>query len=110
MAKKKKTQLKPVARGFATTSTPSKSAKEEIETEPVSTEPGVEEAQSGPDANAQGAASAEASGPSEEDNFLQSLVDKWQDKTEREIARLIKVCHIGYECTMRPDVLLDNRV
>ncbi|KZT42570.1 P-loop containing nucleoside triphosphate hydrolase protein [Sistotremastrum suecicum HHB10207 ss-3] len=91
MARKKKTQLKPVVRGFATTSTPSKSAtKEESETVSAPANAENEGAQSTSDANQADALNSNAPGLSEEDNFLQGLVDKWQDRTEREIARLIK--------------------
>ncbi|KDQ19932.1 hypothetical protein BOTBODRAFT_125441 [Botryobasidium botryosum FD-172 SS1] len=109
MAKKKKLSLKPVARGFATTSQPKKVA-------PVAEEPELESdatGTSGPGGPAGGPArvaaltlsdamSASASGPvitaaenefdpvKVEEQMLQNIVDKLQDKTEREINRTLK--------------------
>ncbi|XP_006454441.1 hypothetical protein AGABI2DRAFT_182424 [Agaricus bisporus var. bisporus H97] len=94
MAKKKKTQLKPVNRGFATVSVPKKIAPVEdiedklIEDTSGSSLPGRsvgDELESTKDAQAQ------PTGDSDlmklEEQLLQSLVDRHQDKTEKEITR-----------------------
>lgn len=104
MAKKKKTQLKPVARGFATTSLPKKvvPAQEEEETTSCATpEQGGVTPESG-----SGAEAALPNGPGEqikaqapdefdpekvEEQSLQNLVDKLQEKTEKDIKRTVKV-------------------
>jgi len=86
MAKKKKTQLKPVSRGFATTSVPKKMVEKEPDAVP-------EEQENRPDAivdthpttGAQEGPSVSA-GP---DKQLQTLVDKLQEKTEKEITRQV---------------------
>ena len=96
MAKKKKTQLKPVVRGFATVSVAKKAA-------PVDAEPEVEALPSqaegssttqGPDgANLSGVQTeSDASDPAKaEEQHLQSLIDKFQDRVEKETVRTIKV-------------------
>ncbi|CDO72377.1 hypothetical protein BN946_scf184977.g76 [Trametes cinnabarina] len=91
--KKKKTQLKPVARGFATTSVPKKIVD-------VPKEPHVPPASDGPDASAEQLQSSGTTGEtlkatvgpvlSEEDQSLQNLIDKFQDKVEKEVARTVK--------------------
>ncbi|KIM34405.1 hypothetical protein M408DRAFT_303614 [Serendipita vermifera MAFF 305830] len=93
MGKKKKTQLKPVARGFATTSVPSKKAV----TEPESGLPSDQASTSAGDENAENPNNASIppvpqslSQELAQEQFLQGLVDKWQDKTEREIGRTLK--------------------
>ena len=93
MPKKKKTQLKPVHRGFAVTSVPKKAPPEP----PPS--------QHDPDANG-GSASSEAPHTAQthevaegealdlqsaEEKSLQELVDRLQEKTEKEIVRTVKV-------------------
>jgi ATP-dependent RNA helicase DHX29 len=106
MAKKKKTALKPVARGFATTSVP----KKVTEPDPVEDSPpaadsdaGQAEAQGSNVVAADGAANngttSQAKGPllNPEEQFFQDLIDKLQEKTEREIVRNIKVrTKVGY--------------
>jgi ATP-dependent RNA helicase DHX29 len=106
MAKKKKTALKPVARGFATTSVPKKvveAADDVIEpmeiTEEVSTpETAVTSADNGV------ALSGDNGAPSNEDQAMQSLVEKLQEKTEKEVTRVVKVCisvvHLFIRCLM----------
>jgi ATP-dependent RNA helicase DHX29 len=87
MAKKKKTQLKPVARGFATTSQPKR-----LTPEP---EPDVEPVRTRNDKPHDGTTESESvvdHGPIEDetddtDSELQSFVDKWQEKIEKEITR-----------------------
>jgi ATP-dependent RNA helicase DHX29 len=95
--KKKKTQLKPIARGFATTSQPKKIAKEDP-VEPESTasllRPDDTRSESHTDQVVDGKSSVVAS-ISEidtdvaEEQFLQNLVEKLQDKTEKEIIRFL---------------------
>jgi len=89
MPKKKKTQLKPVARGFATTSQPKKIVLLEDASEDVSgRSSGVEEGSttcgdklSGEDLPTHpGFDSSKA-----EEGSLQHLVEKLQDKTEKEV-------------------------
>jgi ATP-dependent RNA helicase DHX29 len=98
MAKKKKTTLKPVARGFATTSVPKKvvEAVEDIaQEEQASTDVGVSEVEEGNvEAAAQPAKAAEAEewDPEKvEEQSLQNLIDKLQEKTEKEVVRTVKV-------------------
>jgi len=93
--KKKKTQLKPVARGFATTSQPKKVVQEallepaaESTTAPASNESTTSE---GKDRNETTSNInpnlAEFNPELVEEQSLQNLVDKLQEKTEREISR-----------------------
>ncbi|KAH9944510.1 P-loop containing nucleoside triphosphate hydrolase protein [Epithele typhae] len=92
--KKKKTQLKPVARGFATTSVPKKVVEpppelETAETKDIST-PSNEQVDTA-SANRQGTTSTD--GPqalSGEDEVLQGFVDRFQDKVEKDIVRAVK--------------------
>lgn len=93
-AKKKKTQLKPVARGFATTSVPKKvSPPPEPVIEHPEHAPTVESALQGRKAisdasTSQGAADSVASTTLDEgQQASQILVDKFQEKTEKEISR-----------------------
>ena len=94
MGKKKKTQLKPTNRGFAVTSIPKKAPPEPL--------------RQGDDSDAKvGSASAEVSHTAQthehvedetlsrqkaEEQSLQDLVDRLQERTEKEIVRTIKVC------------------
>ncbi|KAI0778038.1 P-loop containing nucleoside triphosphate hydrolase protein [Trametes elegans] len=91
--KKKKTQLKPVARGFATTSVPKKVV--EVPKEPEDTLPSESPVSStdqpnGTDASSQSSKPSECTVLSDEDQSLQSLIDKFQDKVEKEIVRTVK--------------------
>ncbi len=93
MAKKKKTQLKPVARGFATTSVAKK-----VVPEP---EPEAETAELPPvqDSNASSADNSETTQRRDgaavvfdpQEQALQELVDKFQDRVEKDITRTVKV-------------------
>ncbi|TBU35097.1 P-loop containing nucleoside triphosphate hydrolase protein [Dichomitus squalens] len=91
--KKKKTQLKPVARGFATTSVPKKVV--EPPKEPETPDP-KEDAVTSPDGQrvdstiAGQATKAAESIISAADQVLQKYIDKFQDKVEKEIARTVK--------------------
>ncbi|KAI0757146.1 P-loop containing nucleoside triphosphate hydrolase protein [Daedaleopsis nitida] len=90
--KKKKSQLKPVARGFATTSVPKKVV--EVPKEPEAPAP---EDESGPSNEQGGSAAPEQGGKangatalSEADQVLQGFIDKFQDKVEKEVVRSVK--------------------
>jgi hypothetical protein len=97
MAKKKKTALKPVARGFATTSVPKKVV--DIEEPPPEDEASltagtseVEEGSADPGAQSAKAPEAEEWDPEKvEEQSLQNLVDKLQEKTEKDVVRMVKV-------------------
>ncbi|KAI5124610.1 hypothetical protein M0805_004220 [Coniferiporia weirii] len=95
--KKKKTQLKKVERGFATTSIPKKA--------PVIVPPSEETTDSVPEEKATEDSDAKALEPVADDNTasLQRLVDKFQDKTEKEISRTLKV--IEYDRRMAKSLL-----
>jgi ATP-dependent RNA helicase DHX29 len=96
MAKKKKTQLKPVARGFATTSVPKKATQTEEEIE-VGVVTGTEEEGTKtendrkPDNVVSVLQNEEFDLDKVEEQSLQNLVDRLQEKTEREVSRTIKV-------------------
>jgi ATP-dependent RNA helicase DHX29 len=98
MAKKKKSQLKPIPRGFATTSI----AKKVI---PLDEEPETPHHDGNVDDERPSRCKATNGNPVlvHEDEFdpekaeeqsLQNLVDKLQDRTEKEVTRTIKVCII----------------
>lgn len=93
--KKKKTHLKPVARGFATTSVPKKvvpavdAAVEGGESSPSDAKrPDNEGSSTDVPKNV-----VNTSGPKDEDAdpVVQGFVDKYQDRTEKDIVRTIKV-------------------
>ncbi|KAL1952101.1 hypothetical protein VTO73DRAFT_1250 [Trametes versicolor] len=89
--KKKKTQLKPIARGFATTSVPKKVV--EVPKEPEVAPPSdVPDPSTDPSADTAGQNPKAGDAPvlSEEDQALQSLIEKFQDKVEKEIVRTVK--------------------
>ncbi|KAF8559205.1 P-loop containing nucleoside triphosphate hydrolase protein [Imleria badia] len=101
MPKKRKTQLKPVARGFATTSIPKKAVQMEEIAPPadeVSSDGLVTEAGAEASADSDQAARGVLRDPefdakqSDEQQFLQVMVDKYQEKTEKELSRTIKAC------------------
>lgn len=104
MAKKKKTQLKPVARGFATTSVPKKAIPEPDPTtstaEPETTVSDTTLDNSG-SAQASGQPDDAASQVDPEQEFLQAFIDKYQDRTEKEISRTLKVCVYSFMITSR---------
>ncbi|KIK96360.1 hypothetical protein PAXRUDRAFT_826025 [Paxillus rubicundulus Ve08.2h10] len=100
MAKKKKTQLKPIARGFATTSIPKKVVQVE-EAEPPDNEPPASagsmaefatsrEVSGGPRASIQDTPPDEFNADRVEEQSLQNMIEKFQEKTEKEISRTIK--------------------
>ncbi|KAF8832459.1 hypothetical protein HHX47_DHR1001422 [Lentinula edodes] len=92
MAKKKKTQLKPVARGFATTSVPKKAVEVEFEDPP--SQPPLDDQESAEVPlveNSNGSREQQnvqdEFGPDKvEEQSLQNLVDRYQEKIEKEIA------------------------
>lgn len=97
MAKKKKTQLKPVARGFATTSVPKK--VEPVEEVEQAADPEANDVEL--QAEVVSSEGQEVPKPADDDEFdfekaeeqsLQNLIDQYQEKTEREILRTVKVC------------------
>ncbi|KAJ3571585.1 hypothetical protein NP233_g3653 [Leucocoprinus birnbaumii] len=97
MAKKKKTQLKPVARGFATMSLPKKvvpidSDDKVVEgSTPNRFSNGMGEEVGQERGAPAGQDSVETPDPEQaEEQLLQMLVDRHQEKTEKEIARTIK--------------------
>lgn len=94
MAKKKKTQLKPVARGFATTSVPKKVTPKEAEEMETPARNKIEESITSVSGETPGGDTTASStlhdglDPDKvEEQALQNLVDKLQEKTEKEIAR-----------------------
>lgn len=89
MGKKKKTQLKPVARGFATTSMPSKKSVAAAQEKEVEETINAEAA--GDDKGPSDSIEDKAGDLNEEEMALQNLVDKWQEKTEKEVGRTLKV-------------------
>ncbi|KAI0318481.1 P-loop containing nucleoside triphosphate hydrolase protein [Amylostereum chailletii] len=96
MAKKKKTQLKPVARGFATTSVPKKVIpvqEQEPEADAIEHEPAEASVEAGQEAALDIQQQPEKDGfdlDKVEEQSLQNLVDKFQDKLEKDIKRTIK--------------------
>lgn len=90
MAKKKKTQPKPLARGFAVTSIPKKAPQEQgnatgEEPSAVGT-PDAKDTQ-----NHEPVEDEVVKGQKAEERSLQEIVDKLQEKTERDIVRNVKV-------------------
>lgn len=98
MAKKKKTQLKPVARGFATTSLPKKTIPtpeallDKTLPDLLKSSPDAmgalarEDGYASPDV----AANMDGDHNNVEEQYLQGLVDKLQEKTEKEVLRTLK--------------------
>ncbi|KAJ7235880.1 P-loop containing nucleoside triphosphate hydrolase protein [Mycena haematopus] len=96
MGKRKKTQLKPVARGFATTSVPKKvtlSETKAVDSQPSATEQEESGGEDGPKVAGHPRAVAKQSASDEfdpekvEEQSLQNLVDSKQDKMTQEISR-----------------------
>jgi ATP-dependent RNA helicase DHX29 len=105
MAKKKKTQLKPVVRGFATTSVPKKTVVVEADASQDSQNPNdvlVNSEGSRPDDTVQDQSNdslvqchAGSDSDKEQEATLQSLVDRLQERTEKDILRTLKVWQPG---------------
>ena len=93
MPKKKKTQLKPVHRGFAVTSIPKKAPPEPPPSQHDSDANGESVYSEVPHtAQTHETAEGEALGlQSAEERSLQELVDRLQERTEKEIVRTLKV-------------------
>lgn len=99
MAKKKKTQLRPVARGFATTSVPKKVVQPQLthDEQLPQTEDDADNEDTSLAANGiQGGdtnvheLSIDGFDPEKvEEQSLQNLIDRLQEKTEKEIARWV---------------------
>ncbi|KAG1757436.1 P-loop containing nucleoside triphosphate hydrolase protein [Suillus lakei] len=102
MAKKKKSQLKPVARGFATTSVPKKVVENEQNTGDTIADTTVEEPQTSDASHPSTVAQVQPDTPQDhsfdpdkvEEQSLQNLVDKYQEKTEKETLRTIKALEV----------------
>jgi len=88
---KKKKALKPVARGFATVSVPKKPAPPE---QPQDTAVDTEDAPGtrSPDTPIASVVSPQIDPAVLEGNALQAIVEKFQDKTEKDTVRSVKVC------------------
>lgn len=89
MARKKKT-LKPVARGFATVSVPKKPAPPEQPQDIVVDAEDPSGAQS-PDTPTASVVSPQTDPAVLEESALQAIVEKFQDKTEKDTVRSVKV-------------------
>lgn len=92
MAKKKKTQLKPVARGFATTSVPKKAVQPVEAVEEGNTaddEPLMAEVEESIQPVASHNQSDEFDPEKAEEQSLQNLVDRLQERTEKEVTRSV---------------------
>jgi len=89
MSKKKKA-LKPVARGFATVSVPKKPAPPK---EPQDTAEGTEDLPGGQssDVPTPSVVSPQTDLAALEESALQAIVEKFQDKTEKDTVRNVKV-------------------
>jgi ATP-dependent RNA helicase DHX29 len=107
MAKKKKSQLKPVARGFATTSIAKKVVQSEAEEE-VGGDVVADKTDEIQKVRNEGTIGGPFPGQDEADDFdpekvetqsLQNLVDKLQERVEKEVSRTLKVgfifCFLG---------------
>ncbi|KAJ4486298.1 P-loop containing nucleoside triphosphate hydrolase protein [Lentinula aciculospora] len=122
MAKKKKTQLKLVARGFATTSIPKKVVEVELE-DKRSPSPSLDD-QKGEevslveninDSKEQQTVQDEFDPDKVEEQSLQNLVEKYQEKTEKEIMRNIKAIEVDRRFsktlpTLELDSLMIDRI
>lgn len=89
MAKKKKT-LKPVARGFATVSVPKKPVPSEQPQDVTADAGDLSEAQNS-DAPTAPVDPPQTDPAALEESALQAIVEKFQDKTEKDIVRSVKV-------------------
>jgi ATP-dependent RNA helicase DHX29 len=93
MPKKKKTQLKPVARGFATTSVPKKVLPEPIlDTCPTTSRSNQSAPEDQPTDTVKGQGASTTSNEEfdpkmVDEQSIQNLIDKFQEKTEKEIVR-----------------------
>ena len=89
MAKKKK-NLKPVARGFATVSVPKKPAPSE-QPQDITADTGDPPEVPNSDAPNASTDPPQTDPAALEESVLQAIVEKFQDKTEKDIVRSVKV-------------------
>lgn len=94
MPKKKRTQLKPVARGFATTSVPKKVLPDPIVDTSPATSSSIQSVPEDPTDTVKGVDTTMTTASNEEfdpdlvdEQSIQNLIDKFQEKTEKEIVR-----------------------
>jgi ATP-dependent RNA helicase DHX29 len=94
MPKKKRTQLKPVARGFATTSVPKKVLPDPIlDTCPTTSSSIQSTPEDQPTDTVKGPTTTTVASNEEfdpdlvDEQSIQNLIDKFQEKTEKEIVR-----------------------
>lgn len=103
MAKKKKT-LKPVARGFATVSVPKKPVPSE-QPDDIAERAGDTSGAQTSDTPTASVAPPEPDPETLEENALQTIVEKLQDKTEKDIVRSIKVGYPLRHLSKSPEIL-----
>ena len=105
MPKKKKSQLKPVARGFATTSVPKKVLPDPIPDTCSATSSSIQSAPEEQPTDTVKDLGTTTTAPNEEfdpdlvdEQSIQNLIDKFQERTEKEIVRYhpshLRVVHI----------------
>ena len=93
MPKKKRTQLKPVARGFATTSVPKKVLPDPIMDTSPATSSSIQSIPEDPTDTVKGLGTTTTSSNEEfdpdsvDEQSIQNLIDKFQERTEKEIVR-----------------------
>jgi ATP-dependent RNA helicase DHX29 len=95
MPKKKRTQLKPVARGFATTSVPKKVLPDPVVDNSPATSSSIQSAPENPTDAVKGLGTTTTTTTSNEEfdpdlvdeQSIQNLIDKFQERTEKEIVR-----------------------
>ena len=96
MPKKKRTQLKPVARGFATTSVPKKVLPDPIVDASPATSSSIQSAPEDPTDTVKGVGTTTTTTTTSNEEFdpdlvdeqsIQNLIDKFQERTEKEIVR-----------------------
>ena len=108
MPKKKKTQLKPVARGFATTSVPKKVLPDPIPDTCPATSSSIQSApEDQPTDTVKSLGTTTASNEEfdpdlVDEQSIQNLIDKFQEKTEKEIVRY----HPSHLCVVYMHVLI----
>lgn len=91
MPKKKKSQLKPVERGFATSSIPKKTATTEENVHPVEEPPLIDKGNEAPLFQINGPSTGIHEIPRFETDRIVGFLDKYQDKTDRDVTRFLKV-------------------
>ena len=106
MPKKKRTQLKPVARGFATTSVPKKVLPDPIVDTGSATSSSIESAPENPADTVKGLGTATITTSNEEfdpdlvdEQSIQNLIDRFQERTEKEIIRYSIQKRVVHTCS-----------